>query len=191
MTKGVFSLRLHTRLALQTRKTYSESSADIFRIDKHKAKAHMDILLILLAVLCIVVVGGVVYFRTANTYQAEGVKLRKEIDALMVENRRLKHELGVMTSRYEGIKVEQEKQRERELERIMPDADTTGLEYTDIMAELLRSKAVTVKDIEKVNGYKKNTNSDIPAEELLVVLDVIRQETLERAKQAAARRAGG
>lgn len=150
----------------------------------------MEPFYVILFFLTIIVGASILYYRMSGSYEVKIVGLRKNIDALEVENRKLKHEVNVLTEKNQALVELREKELEREEARQaeMTPQDLPNLDPKDVVAELLRSNAVSVADIEKINKYKKDTKSEISVEELLVVLDVVSHETLVRAKRAAARR---
>lgn len=150
----------------------------------------MELLFTVLLFLAIIVAASIVYFRMSGSYEVKMIGLRKKIDALEVENRKLKHEVNVLTEKNQALVELREKELEREQIKQAENApqDLSRLDPKDVMAELLRSNAITVADIEKINKYKKDTKSDVPTEELLVILDMVTHETLVRAKHSAARR---
>jgi len=150
----------------------------------------VELFYVILFFLAIIVGASIIYYRMSGNYEVKVVGLRKNIDALEVENRKLKHEVNVLTEKNQALVELREKELEREEARQaeMAPQDLTNIDPKDVVAELLRSNAVSVADIEKINKYKKDTKSEISVEELLVVLDVISHETLVRTKRAAARR---
>lgn len=150
----------------------------------------VDLLFVFLFFLAIIVGAGIVYYRMSGSYEVKVVALRKKIDALEVENRKIKHEVSVLTEKNQALMDLREKELEREKAAQAENApiNLENLDPKDVMAELLRSNAITVADIEKINKYKRDTKSDVPVEELLIILDMINQETLTRAKRSAARR---
>jgi hypothetical protein len=160
----------------------------------HKINAFGDdpveLFYVILFFLAIIVGASIIYYRMSGNYEVKVVGLRKNIDALEVENRKLKHEVNVLTEKNQALVELREKELEREEARQaeMAPQDLTDIDPKDVVAELLRSNVITVADIEKINKYKRDAKSDISVEELLVVLDVISHETLVRTKRAAARR---
>lgn len=147
----------------------------------------MDALFLIVLVLAVFVTASAVYYSMSGRCEAKVVRLRKEVDALEIENRKLRHEINVLTEKNNALQELRKKEQEQDRVSLTP-ADFDELDPKDVLAELLRMKAISIQDMEKTHKYQRETKSALPADELLVILDVISQDVLARGKQAAALR---
>jgi len=147
----------------------------------------MELLFLLVLVLAVFVTACVVYYGLSGRCEAKIVRYRREVDALEIENRKLRHEINVLNEK--NAALQELRKKELELDRMtLTQADYEDLDPKDVLAELLRMRAITAADMERVNKYQKDTKSAAPADELMVILDIIPNETLAKGKQAAALR---